>query len=542
MDSDKSHQIEVEESSKKYTAFVTTEGHFEFNRMPFGLVNAPAFFQSLMNKLVKQMNPGECHSYLDDEVIPSKTASDGLDRLERFLKILKANGLTLRLDKCSFLESEFAYLGHIINKNGITPGNEKVRAIQNFKQPTTVTEVRRFLGLTGFFRKFVPNYSLISKPITELLKQNDGNNFSWGYQQQQAFDQLIQRLVTKPILGLYDVTREHEVHTDASSIGLAGMLLQRTDEKDWKPIFYYSRHCTDAERNHHSYELEVLAVVEALERFRIYILGKHFRLITDCSAIASIKTKKELIPRIARWWMKLLEYDFEAVHRPGARMAHVDAMSRAPDQSPADVEPAGFVFNITVDTDDWLLAMQVTDEKLMDVINVLNGTRKSEHEKQLKREYCLKKNRLYRRVLDELKFVVPNSMRWRIVKSCHDDMGHFGLDKTIHRISENFWFLRIRKYVKEYLAACIECCYYKSTGGKPEGRLHYSEVEPIPFRLIHLDHLGPFIKSKRQQCYVLAISDAFSKYLIVKAVRNTKTMPVITALNELTSYTIFKPK
>ncbi|XP_053968978.1 uncharacterized protein LOC128870388 [Anastrepha ludens] len=167
------HQIEIDESSKKYTAFVTTDGHYEYNRMPFGLVNAPAVFQCMMDKIIAQMPRGEVLAYLDDVIIPSKTIDEGLKRLEKFIKILKRYGLTLRMDKCKFLKNEIEHLGHVINRNGITPGKRKVAAIADFPPPKNVTELRRFLGLTGFFRKFVPNYSFIVKPITQLLRKEE---------------------------------------------------------------------------------------------------------------------------------------------------------------------------------------------------------------------------------------------------------------------------------------------------------------------------------------------------------------------------------
>lgn len=352
------HQIEVEESSKKFTAFVTTEGHYEYNRMPFGLVNAPSVFQEVMNKIAAKMNPGEILVYLDDVIIPSKSVNEGLSRLTKILKLLRESGLKLRFTKCNFLSEEVNYLGHVINKNGIKPGENKITAIKNFKVPINITEPRRFLGLTGFFRKFVPECALISKPITKLLAKTN-ESFKWGKDQQCAFENLIERLSNAPILALYDRMAEHEVHTDACSIGLAGLLLQSNDNKTWKPVFYFSRHCTPVESKYHAYELEVLAVVESLERFRMYVLGKKFKLVTDCSAIAKVKATKELKSRISRWWMKLLEYDFDTVHREGTRMAHVDALSRAPDQPPNDVEPAGLIMKVTAISDDWLLTMQL---------------------------------------------------------------------------------------------------------------------------------------------------------------------------------------
>lgn len=330
----------------------------------------------------------------------------------------------------------------------------------------------------------------------------------WATEQQNALTRLIDNLCEKPVLTLYDLKAQHDIHTDATSHGLGGVLLQSTDGVWWQPVRYFSRHCTEAERKYPSYELEVLAVVETLQRFRVYVLGKHFRVTTDCAAIQQTKLKKELLPRISRWWMKLSEYDFEVVHRPGIRMSHVEALSRTPDEPPAEMETAGFVIRVTENDDDWLLTMQSRDEKLRHIIAVLNGVESSEQSHQFRQDYEIKNHRLYRRTEKGLRFLVSKAVRWRVVQHCHDKMGHFGLEKTISRVEENFWFPRVRNYVKSYLTACIERCS-KLNGTKPEGRLYIDqEVEAIPFRQLHIDHLGPFIRSKRGNCYVLAISDA----------------------------------
>lgn len=242
------YQIPVAQESRKYTAFHTHDGHYEFARMPFGLVNAPSVFQACMNEVQKAMQPGKTVVYLDDVVIPSSGIEQGVERLRRFLNALIAAGLTLRLDKCVFLAERIKFLGHNVSRSGIEPGEQKVCAIREFVPPKDVHEVRRFLGLTGFFRKFVPNYARTAKPLTELLKTVGNTPFVWGEMQQGAFDALKECLCRAPVLCLYDAGRAHEMHTDASSMGLAGILMQLKEDGKWHPVFYYSRHCTPPQR------------------------------------------------------------------------------------------------------------------------------------------------------------------------------------------------------------------------------------------------------------------------------------------------------
>lgn len=532
------YQIPIHPNSQKYTAFVTQDGHYEFLRMPFGLVNAPSVFQSIMNEVARRLPSGEIVTYLDDTIIPSMTIEEGLARLERFLQVIKEVGLTLRMEKCHFLQTRTRFLGHNIEKNIVQPGDTKVKAIQEFKPPSDVHEVRRFLGLTGFFRKFVKNYAAISKPLTQLLKTKENPKFEWGNSQVTAFDDLKHRLCSEPVLAMYDVRCRHEVHTDASSVGIAGVLMQEgLHDKVLRPVMYYSRHCTEAESKFSSHELEVLAIVESLERFRMYIMGKLIRVVTDCAAVTTTKLSKELVPRIARWWLKVQEYDIELVHRPGVQLAYVDAMSRAPCEPSREVPVVTErTMRIEVDRDDWLLTMQLQDPKLQRIIKVLNGTEKADDSKQISSMFELQNGRLYRKVNDSCRWVVPNAVRWRIVKNAHDDRGHFGIEKTLQNFSNDFWFRHMRPYVKSYIDACIECAYNKRPSGTTEGRLHISDTVPIPFRTVHVDHLGPFTKSSRGNVYLLVVSDSFSKYVVLKAVKNTQTKPVVLLLNELTMY------
>lgn len=287
--------------------------------------------------------------------------------------MIQSLGLTLRLSKCDFLSTNIQFLGHSINQHGIIPGVKKCDAIKNYPLPKNINDVKRFIGITGFFRKFVANYANTARPLTAMFRLKDNPVFVWKDQHTAAFEQLKNALCSEPVLCLYDPVKEHEVHTDASSIGLAGILMQKESDV-FKPVFYYSRHCSDDESKYHSYELEVLAIVESLERFKVYLMGKFFRVVTDCSAVATTRLNKPLLPRVARWWLKLQEYDFELLHRSGQRIPHVDALSRAPNEEARIVKVVGEdVLRIEIDDDDWLVTMQHQDTKLVEIMNVLRN-------------------------------------------------------------------------------------------------------------------------------------------------------------------------
>lgn len=529
------HQIPVAEESRHLTAFVTPDGHYEYTRMPFGLVNAPAVFQQIINKALGSKRFELAIPYLDDILTAAPTIEQSLVKLEALLVLIRDAHLTLNLSKCHFLESSIEYLGYEISENGLQPGVRKTQAVSNFPTPTNVHQVRQFVGLASFFRRFVLDFAKIARPLTMLTK-NDVV-WTWGPEQEFSFKEIKNRLVSRPVLALYNPEYATEVHCDASKFGLGGILLQKPDEKSpLRAVSYYSRQTTKSEEFLHSYELETMAVVSALKKFRVYLIGLQFKVMTDCSALRSTLSKRDLMPRIARWWLQLQEFDFTVEYRPGESMKHADALSRNP--IPIADEPDNLEI-MHIRTEDWLQTVQMTDPKLKLIRDVLET--KENDIKEIVNNYCMKNNRLYRRVGKDLRWVVPHGARWRICQICHDESGHFAFDKTFEKLSKEYWFPKMRRFIKKYVSACMNCAYNKKPVGKESGYLH-----PIPkpdkiFHTLHLDHLGPFIRSKRGNIYILGIIDSFSKFIFVKAVRNTKSSTTVKVLEDIFA-TIGNPK
>ncbi|GFS91050.1 retrovirus-related Pol polyprotein from transposon 297 [Trichonephila clavipes] len=264
---------------------------------------------------------------MDDIVILAKNESEAIDRLKKVLQVSSDYGLEINFDKCQFLHRKIEFLGHIIENNKLFPSPSKTKSVVHYPEPKTTKEVQRFLGLTGYFRTFIPAYSVIAKPLSDLLRK--GTPFNFDVKQKAFFDELKRLLCQKPVLGIYRQNCETQIHTDASMYGLAAVLLQRSpDDNFLHPIYYMSRKTSETERKYTSYELEVLAIIEALKKFKVYILGMPFKIITDCNAFTKTMSKKDLNTRIARWALNLQDYDYTILHRSGSQMAHVDALSR----------------------------------------------------------------------------------------------------------------------------------------------------------------------------------------------------------------------
>lgn len=515
------YQIPIREQDRFKTAFITPDGQFEFNRMPFGLANAPALFQRMMNQVLGSARYKEALAYLDDVIIPSRDIREGMSRLEKILSLFSQAGLTLKLPKCFFFGQKVEYLGFEVSNAGIQPGAKKVEAVEKFPTPQNIHSVRQFLGLASFFRRFVPGFSVVAKPLTQLLKKDE--KWFWGTEQEQAFRSLQKALIQKPTLALYNPKAETELHTDACKIGVGGILLQKNESGALKAVAYFSKQTTREEQNYSSYDLETLAVISSLQKFRVYLIGLSFKIVTDCNSLRATFLKRDMLPRVARWWSQMQEFNFDIEYRAGKSMSHVDALSRNPVQEEFNVRH--------VTDDDWLSTVQDADSDIRTIKGILSNPNSGDVADLLSK-YKLKGRKLYRITPEGDRWVVPKGVRWQIVKLNHDDIGHFAVDKTLERIKATYWFAKMRSFVKKYVRSCLECAYSKSSGGKQPGFLHPIEKVAIPFHTIHVDHLGPFVKSSKGNIHILVVIDAFTRFMFLKAVRNTKTQTTIRALQE----------
>lgn len=282
------HQIEMKESDKCKTAFFTPYGHYEFNRMPFGLKNAPATFQRLMNAMLSGLQGIKCLVYLDDIVIFGASLMEHNKRLREVLKRLRENQLKLQPDKCEILRKEVTYLGQIITENGISPDPAKLEAVKHFSIPKKVKDIQAFIGLAEYYRKFIEGFSKIAKPLTKLTKK--GENFEWTQEQQNIFETLKEKLTTAPVLKY----PEFIVTTDTSDYAIGAILSQGQIGQD-RPIAYVSRVLSMAELNYSTTEKELLAIVWAVKHFRPYLYGTRFTIVTDHKSLVWLFNRPRIL-------------------------------------------------------------------------------------------------------------------------------------------------------------------------------------------------------------------------------------------------------
>jgi hypothetical protein len=506
--------VPVNVASRYLTAFSTPYGHYEFNKMPFGLSVGPAVFQKFISTIFYELIKDDIiQIYMDDIIILAQTTNEAIEHLKTVLQIAEKNNLQINWDKCQLLQPRINYLGHIIENGEVRPSKEKSEDVLKFKLPENVKQLQSFLGLSGYFRKFIRNYAMIARPLSDMLRKDA--EFKIDEKMQFAFNTLKQCLADEPVLQLYDPNATFELHTDASKHGFGATLLQKKEnDTHFHPIHFMSLKTSEQEAKYDSYSLEVLAIIKALSKFRVYLLGKKIRIVTDCNAFAQTVDKKEINPKIARWMMALAEYDYVIEHRLAQRMQHVDALSRM-----------YLITNAPNSMIESLRTAQQNDEHIQSIVHIL-------HETPYK-DYIMHNGLLCKQIDNNNLFVVPNNMQTNIIKQTHE-RGHFGTQKVKEMINKEFFIPELKTKTESVIRNCVPCILSNRKRGKEEGLLNPIPKGDLPMDTLHLDHLGPMPSTNKNYKYILAITDSFTKFVWIFPTKSTEANETIQKLKTVT--------
>ena len=318
-------QIEMDEKSIPITAFSTPDGHYEFLRLPFGLKNGPSFFSRVMATAFAGVESVQV--YIDDIFISSKNNIIHMKQLRDTFERLKLANLKVCKTKCHFFKNKIKVLGHIIENGKIMMDEERIKAVKNWPQPRKPKHVRQFLGLCNGSRKFIKDYAKISLPLNKLTKKDV--QWSWTEECESAFKMLKEKITSSPVLRIPDLSKPFKLYTDASGLQIGAVLTQVDEEGNEYVVAYASRPLRGAELHYGITEKECLAVVWAVKKFRVYLYGNYFIIVTDHSALLWLMKIKDANGKLARWAIGLQTYNFQIVHRPGRLHSNADALSRA---------------------------------------------------------------------------------------------------------------------------------------------------------------------------------------------------------------------
>lgn len=520
------HQLEVARECIPYTAFVTPFGQYEYLRLPYGLKIGPSVFQRFMNWVLQSfIEERVVVVYMDDVTIATTTIPEHLDVLKRLLRRFAELRLEVKVEKCHFCYSEIELLGFSVDQYGIRPSNRHLGNIKHFPVPTNTDQVHKCLGLFSYFRRFIPSFSHIAKPLKNLTKP--GAKFVFDESCMVAFITLRDKLITPPVLALYNPQKETELHCDASSDGFGGILLQKQTDNKFHPIAYFSQRTTAVESRYHSFELETLAIIYALRKFRVYLEGIPFRIITDCNSLTMTLNKKSINARIARWALELGNYDYTIQHRSGQLMGHVDTLSRYPMVTITNSENSDQIIAL-VNPDDIDMQLQITQNRDEDIVRI-----REKLESEPVSHFALEDGLVYRQTDDgHLLLYVPKEMEDHIVRHIHEQTCHMGISKCMDQLRMHYWFPKMHERVERFVKNCVKCLMYSIPPQSYNRTLHHIPKKPIPFDTVHIDHFGPLpsIVSKRK--HIFAVVDGFTKHIKLYAVNSTSTKEVCACLDK----------
>ena len=544
-------QVEVAEDDRPKTAFCTTEGLFEFSVMPFGLCNAPATFQRLMDLVLRGLQWSQCLVYIDDVIIPGRSYAEHLTNLRAVLGRLQQAGLKLQPKKCSFLKQRVSYLGHVVSREGVATDPAKIEKVANWPVPTTAKDVQQFLGFAGYYRRFVKDFAQIARPLYHLTERKTA--FRWTKECDSAFKELRHCLVTAPILTYPDFSRPFILDTDASDTGIGAVLSQQDHEGKERVIAYASRVLSKPERNYCVTRRELLAVVHFTKHFRPYLLGSKFTLRTDHGSLKWLKNFKEPEGQTARWLERLEEFDYEVVHRKGRKHTNADALSRQPcRQCGRDSHSDNPVQAVSLSIqDDNLRQLQLNDDLVGRFLKAKEANSKpnkqeiqgmSPHARRLAQiwdQLIIHNGLLYRRYegVDDsshhLQLLVPECKRKQVLEDLHEGVlgGHLGQEKTLGRLQERFYWPGYHNDVRDWINTCSNCAARKTQPPKNRSPLQNMKAG-APMQLVAADILGPFPESDGGNSYILVASDYFTRWVEAYAIPNQEAATVAKKLTD----------
>lgn len=497
------YQIPISEDDKEKTAMITPFGLYEFNVMPFGLCNAPATFQRVMTRILDKLIGVCCLVYMDDVIVYSKSMESHIEDLKKVMNMINQAGLKLHYDKCSFGQEKVNYLGYVISNNLISTDQNKIKAINQFPLPKTMKQLKSFLGLANYYRRFIPSFSALCAPLYELTRNKKLE--SWSKKNIKVFEEIKKALVSPSVLCMPDFNKEFFVTTDASDYAIGAILSQKNDINAGV-VSYFSRKLSDTEKKYSVFEKEALAIVSAIKEFKYYLYGRKFQVFTDHNPLCYLKNIKDMHGRVARWLMFLQEYEFQVNYKCGSKNINADALSR--------IEIINNCFINNLQQTNYFLNEVNKDFKLKNFKKIIN---KHKNKYQTKRGiFSISKDGLIIRThvcknKTYCQIYVPKSLQKELLIKNHDEMCHPGQYKTFDNIREYYYWPGYVYDVHNYVKACLICQKSKVYPICSSKLQHYMPLKP--FEIIQCDVVGPLPTSEKGNRFILVITDVFSKWV-----------------------------
>lgn len=517
------HQIAIRPEDRRKTAFAVGHRFFCFKRATMGFTNSPADLAKVLDRVFGDMMPHVYH-YVDDFIIVSKTFEEHLELLRKVAKRMKEAQLSISRKKSMFCYKRITFLGYIFEGGGLAINPERVQPILEYKRPETVKELRRLIGLVGWYRRFIPDAAGMMAPLTELTKGKVGKSarVEWSEEAEKAFEEVKRILMSPTILAVPDYSLPFKIYTDASLIAGAAVLTQMHNGEE-RVIAYHSAKFSRTQQNYSATERECLAVLMGVEKFRPFVDGVQFTVVTDHASLKWLQNMENPHGKLARWAVRLQAFNIVFEHRPGTQMVVPDALSRS-------VELVG-IEKETKTNDKWYNAMMKYAQ---------SGKA---------HRYKWVEGRLYHlgrfdAAVGEKRWslCVPKERVSEAMSEQHDD-AHFGYWKTYRMIQRLYYWPNMHLDVKEYVQKCVTCKLIKPTNENttvPTG--DYIDPKTVG-RVLSIDLVGPLPASKyHKHMWIVVVVDVFSKYTFVKACTRATAKAIIEFLEKGVFYRFDTPE
>src|SRR5512141_2002235 len=511
------HQLKIRSEDIPKTAFSTRYGLYEFTVMSFGLTNAPAFFMNLMNKIFMEYLDQFVVVFIDDILIYSKNEEEHAEHLRLIMEKLRDHQLFAKFSKCEFWLDRVAFLGHVISSNGVEVDPSKVEAVLAWNPPKNVSEIRSFLGLAGYYRRFIEGFSKLARPMTELLKKE--KKFQWSAACEDSFQEMKKRLTTAPVLTLPDIRKDFEIFCDASRQGLGCVLMQER-----KVVAYASRQFRPHEVNYPTHDLELAAVVHALKIWRHYLIGNRCEVYTDHKSLKYIFTQTELNMRQRRWLELIKDYDLGIHYHSGKANVVADALSRKTycnvawvEQLCCEVQHDLEHLNLGIVEHGFVAALEA-QPTLVEQVRIAQAS--DPEIAELKKNMRVGKARGFAE--DEQgtiwmgeRLCVPENKELKdlILTEAHQTQYsiHPGSTKMYQDLKEKFWWVSMRREIAEYVALCDVCQRVKAEHQRPAGLLQPLQIPEWKWEEIGMDFITGLPRTSSGHDSIWVVVDRLTK-------------------------------
>lgn len=530
-------QIPIREQDRKYTGFSYGNYIYQFRVLPFGLSTSVASFIRGLNRILGPELLRFTIPYVDDLLIFSKTPDEHLEHLGAILQRFREANITLKLSKCKFAKSKVLYVGHILSAGGIRVDPAKTSAILNFPQPRNVKELRSFLGLINYHRRFIKDFSILALPLYELLKKNA--IWSWRQREAESFAALKASLAQVVEVCYPKKQGTFIIQTDSSDSGLGACLSQEQQEEgEVRIIAFASRTLRGPEKNYTVTEKETLAIIFALKTWRTYVLGRPLILKTDHKALTFLLSCRLLSARLTRWILFLQEYQFSIEYCPGKENIVADTLSRFPEDLNEKVEPQPETHKVEVMSIAKEFQMPLDLRKKFRSMATEQGKdpwcgkiKSTMTEEKVSKWYFVQDGVLYKRgdpTIPDVKLCVPSHLVLDIVKFYHETSGHFGNQKCFQMLRRNLIWPKMSRTIRKIIASCEIC--QKTKPIKPLLLETFSIVPSEKGELVSLDLVGPLPMSRSGVTQLCVVVDVFTKFVKLYPLKRATTTAILNRL------------